>query len=247
MGYSKLIQYGDKIDVYSYSKNYIKKERAPLSRLQKKRLKNRKKTSVRSNYSKTRARLNFFRLVHHNVINSYTTSLLTLTYADDITIDKLRRYEAQFFQRLKSITRAVPLSYISVQEVTKKGRFHSHILVFDLPTVEVENERNTRNIQRQFGRGYVDIRTAYNNSEKIAGYMAKYMFKSINDRQFKARRAFNCSRNIKTPYCVGTNTLDAYIDLIVDKDMDILYKKSYDVPYLGRCDYKLLHNNLCKD
>jgi len=141
-------------------------------------------------------------------------------------------------ERIKKAYPQVPVSYISVSELTKRGRYHFHLLVYDLPPEETKRERETRNFQRLFERGYVDICFASSITTGIAGYMAKYMGKSLVDAKNEAERGYNCSRNIRKPTSKGSNTLNTYTDLIIpDDDIVDEQKREYDVPYLGKCLY----------
>jgi len=263
MGYKKIVQFGDLIEIYEYEKNLNRKDKAP-SRLQAVRLSNpqssngsyatldvrkkrqkesrlqqiRSKTYERSKRSVKRAKLAFFRLVHHNNCSADTIHFLTLTFAYDVTHKEACRHVARFMEKIKRARPDLSLSYISVPELTKKGRFHFHLLVYGLPPETQKNERETRNFQRQFQRGYIDIVRADDISPKIAGYMAKYMAKALGDTRYEATRGYNCSRNIKKITSHGSNSLDEYDDLILPDDFDQVDTKVYDVPYLGACQYK---------
>lgn len=262
MGYTKIVQYGDTIEVYSYEKN-IKKE--GIDRLKAERLFNPQRTddlqrnnSViekrkkqlrlqsqakglyrRSDASIKRSRLNFFRMVHHNNCKAQSIHFLTLTFAYDTTYKEASRSVAKFFERLRKHFGEVPLSYISVPELTEKGRLHFHLLLYNLPADFEKIERKTRNFQRLFHRGYLDLRFASYNSKGIAGYMAKYMAKALGHSKNEARRGYNCSRNIERFLVSGGNTMSYYADLIIPtEDVEIEVESSYDIPYLGTCQYK---------
>lgn len=263
MGYRKIVQYGNVTEVFDYEKNLktenkrtikanlrknnnklyhaiygttdIKKERQKrvLASTRKKGIYTRSPSSIR------RAKTTFFKLCHHNNVYADTIHFVTLTFSFDVTYEKARQYQSDFFKRLKQQFEESPISYISVPELTKKGRFHFHILVYNLPPETEENERSTRNIQRQFQRGYVDVRFAAYNSSGIAGYMAKYMSKALTDPKYETVRGYNCSRNIKKFRSFGSNTLNEYEDMIIPtSNVANVEKATYDVPYLGTCSYR---------
>jgi len=210
----------------------------------------RKKSSV------VRTVQSFYRLCHHNVTFAKNVHFLTLTFAYDLSYKEAARFVRHFMEKIKSRQNGVPFSYISVPELTKKGRYHFHLLVFDLSTkvagkeIRAGNaiyttERETRNLQRLFERGYVDILPATYRSAGIAGYMAKYMAKAFLDERIEARRVYNCSRNIKKTRAFGSNTLSAYANLDdspIPSEVDILQQTTYDVPYLGVCNFTKLKN-----
>ncbi len=241
MGYTKIVQFGDCTEIYDYEKDINNIRKRTLSQIQKKRAKARRKLVSRSTFSVRRARSNFFRLVHHN--NSYADSIsfLTITLQADYKYAQATRTVREFFSKLKEKLGTAP-RYISVPELTKKGRYHFHILVYDLPPEIVKNERTTRNLQRLFKRGFIDIRIAEYHSPAIAGYMAKYMAKALTDPKYETRRAYNCSRNIKKIRSYGSNSLALYMDLVVGDNFTCANSTEYDTKYLGRCCYRLLKN-----
>jgi len=242
MGYTRIVQYGNITEKYEYENNRPDYKERHISPIAKKRAKEiraiKKKTGTykRSKDSIQRSRKSFFRLCHHNNCIASTIAFLTLTFAYDITLSKASRHVRRFMEKLKSDCKEVSISYISVVEITKKNRYHFHLLVYNLPSEKIKKERTTRNIQRLFERGYVDIRLATYTSKGIAGYMAKYMAKSFDDEKTETTRGFTCSRNIAKTYSAGSNSLDQYTDYIVPTDnIDETEKREYDVPYLGKC------------
>jgi len=263
MGYKKIVQYGDVIELYDYEKE-LKRKTSGVSHVQALRLqglsgntsnnatldivKKRKKTAFllakqsgtyeRSKRSIKRSKTNFFRLVHHNNCLAQSIHFLTLTFAYDITYKEASRHVRHFMERVKKDKHGLSLSYISVTELTKKGRLHFHILVYGLPPETQKNERETRNLQRKFQRGYLDLVCARDSSPKIAGYMAKYMAKSLEDSRYETTRGYTCSRNIAKVSSHGSNSLSVYDDMIIPT-ADIVETKvlEYDTKYLGLCRF----------
>jgi len=259
MGYTKIVRYGDIIEVYEYEKELKKKpadsfkahriysggrdsETTSLQSVKKKRKKAIRDLSLaqgvyeRSKRSIRRSRVNFFRLCHHNNSRAKTIHFLTLTFAYDLTPKKATRIVHDAMARIAR-SRGEITRYISVPELTKKGRIHFHLLVYDLPPETSKEERASRNFQRQFRAGYVDLRVAKYNSEGIAGYMAKYMAKALGNSKLATKRGYTCSRGIDKISIASGNTIAEYLDEIVFHSLDIAEEKKseYDVPYLGRC------------
>jgi len=258
MGYTRILQYGDTTEIYEYEKNINKKRTAPSALLanriskdvlphEKKRnypkpktkrelerIQQKAKKYSRSRRSVARSRQNFFRLCHHNNCMAKTIHFLTLTFAYEVEYKQSRRHVYRFMERIAEAYPEISISYISVPELTKKNRWHYHLLVYNLPTETAKRERYTRNFQRQFERGYLDLRHAPNNTEKIAGYMAKYMGKAIANAKTQAERGYTTSRNIEKVTSQGSNQLDTYFDMIIPSD-EPTERTEYDVPYLGRC------------
>jgi len=283
MGYTKIVQYGNVTEVFEYEREIVRKS---PSWLQAERLANggadnrqgksfcvikkrkdkvrrdakAKGTYIRSQASVKRCRTNFFRLCHHNNTLASSIHFLTLTFAYDCTYEQASRHVKRFMERLRN-SQEIPLDYISVPELTEKGRFHFHLLVYNLSTRlagealstnskkngQITSERKTRNLQRLFERGYVDIVLATYTSRGIAGYMAKYMAKSLADSRYSTTRGFNCSRGIKKITSAGSNSLDTYFDLILPEgDVADVQESVYDVPYLGSCRFtKIVKKSIC--
>jgi len=247
----KVVQYGNITETYEYEKNRPDYKERYVSALTKKRLKkSRELAKVKGVYRRKTSSIlrsvkSFFNLCHHNNCLSSSVHFFTLTFAYDLTYKTACRHVARFMERIKKDYPKVPVSYISVSERTKKGRYHFHLLVYDLPPETTQFERKTRNFQRLFERGYVDICFAGTITTGIAGYMAKYMGKSLNDEKNETTRGYNCSRNIRKPYRQGSNTLNTYKDMIIPTEGIVdEEKREYDVPYLGKCLYTRITKQL---
>jgi len=250
MGYTKIVQYGNVTEYYAYEKNRSNNKKRYISALTKKRNKTARLLAKAKGFYKRKASSvlrstkTFFRLCHHNNVEADSIHFFTLTFAYDITYEKAKRHIAKFMERIKERYPKIPLRYISVPELTKKGRYHFHLLVYNIPSEETRFERKTRNFQRLFERGYVDILLATTITSGIAGYMAKYMAKAFLDERIEATRVFNCSRNILKIRSHGSNTLSTYDEFIPTDQIDSIENSEYDVPYLGKCLYTKITKNL---
>jgi hypothetical protein len=283
MGYVKVVQYGNVTEVYEYEKEHKQSSRSKKKLLRKRdnrlyyavygtsdiveerrkrqRLQSQAKgVYKRSEASVKRSKKNFFRMCHHNNCLASSIHFLTLTFAYDLSYSQATRHVARFMERVRQYQPEIPVDFISVPELTKKNRFHFHLLVYNLSPevagrsifirkynakrgrVEVEpatTERFTRNLQMLFERGYVDIVPATYTSEGIAGYMAKYMAKSLTDTRYKTTRGYNCSRGIEKIRSAGGNSFGQYLSLVIPtEDIEEVHHTEYNVPYLGRCRVK---------
>jgi len=240
MGYTKIIKYGNVTEIYEYEKNRRTiKKRVGTSWQRKRNARYRAQRISKGTYERTKrsirnSRSNFFRLVHHNVCRADTVDFLTLTFAYDVSYKEATRHVAHFMERIKK-TRAPSISYISVPEQTKKGRYHFHILLFNLPSEISERERKTRYLQRQFQRGYLDIMRTRYVSKGLAGYLAKYMGKGITGTKNATKRGYTCSRNCAKTYSVAGDAVSGYYDLIIPNG--VVQESTYHVPYMGRCKH----------
>lgn len=243
MGYTRIVQFGNVTECYAYEKDRPDYKERHISELTKKRNKKKRQLAKAGGFYKRkrssvlRTTRSFYRLCHHNNTLARSIHFFTLTFAYDLTYKEASRGVREFMAKIKERFKEVPVSYISVPELTKRGRYHFHLLVYDLPTETTRFERETRNFQRLFERGYVDILLASRVTEGIAGYMAKYMAKAFLDDRIEATRVYNCSRNIKKIRSYGSNTLSTYEEFIPTEDIDDVENREYDVPYLGKCLY----------
>lgn len=235
MGYTKIVQYGDVVEVRSYQKKYVYKKGGEI-----KRARSRQRTRgrfIRSQRSNKRAKVNFERIVMANLTSEKVVTFLTLTFLETFTEPEAKTALTAFFRRLKR--RYENLRYIAVQEYQKRGAIHFHCLLWGVPSRATQAERATRNIQRLWARGYIDIRRSYDNDGKIAGYLSKYFTKSLEDNRNQARgkRLFFCSRNIYRPATAGSNSIDDDFVLthLLSTEHYLSRESSYDTKWLGRC------------
>lgn len=271
MGYSKIVQYGNVTEVYQYSKDYVHrktqnhfkltllqghKRPPPVKNLKKERAKEYRLLRIKngiyspSKASRNRTLTNFFRLVHHNVVNSNAVHFVTLTFSYDVTFKEAQTHLRRFMERAQKAQSQVPLSYVAVPERQENGRWHYHLLVFNftsevsgIPIKRRKNrlpnattERYTRYLQNLFGCGFLDICPATYKSRGIAGYMAKYMAKTFGDKELATIRSYSCSRNIKKVSSYGSNSFNPWISHLINNTNLVENEKTvYDVPYMGSC------------
>lgn len=66
--------------------------------------------------------------------------------------------------------------------------------------------------------------------------MAKYMGKALTSKSLACKRGYTCSRGIDKVTTASSNTGAIPLDMIVHMGaVDKVEKRSYDVPYLGKC------------
>lgn len=239
MSYTKVIQYADIVEVYQYEKRLntnTTRRHTTLSKLQKQRRRERISKGVqKSVFSARRAKMSFWRLVAHNLERRGVPCLVTLTSADralGLTRGYLfiREFKRQYENKMgKTFT------YIAVPEWQKKGRLHFHLIIWGIPELVAQSERATRNLQRLYARGYLDVRVARDSSPKIASYLAKYMSKAYSDKRLGGRRCYTTSREIDKPTTFGSNTLSSYLTDIIPVDNSLENMKIYDTVWLGKC------------
>jgi len=260
MGYTKIVQYGNTTEIYEYEREYRLQVRTrTLSRLERKRRSEARLQAIsrgqvqKSKYALRRAKTNFFRLVSETLHQRGKPLFITLTVnGEHISVPKAYQYLAQFKTKVEN-KMGTTVTYIAVPEFQKKsGRIHLHVLAWGIPnpTIIETTERNTRNLQRLYRRGFLDVRFAYDNSPKLASYLAKYMQKANADRRLSGKKAYTTSRGINRPRIQGSNTLSEYLRLYGpeseyslkpdEKDIDHEQIRTYDTEYLGKCKLTII-------
>jgi len=245
MGYARIVQYADITEVYEYDKEYINhRGKRFQTALQKKRAAERRKLGIpRSEYSRKRAKTLFFKTVADTLHRYGVPTLITLTQHTNV----VRPDEAykQLFNWKKNVKNkmGITLSYIAVPEWQPiSGRVHLHLLVWGLCKKKAESEGDTRNLQRLYRKGFLDVLLAYDSSPKLASYLAKYFTKAYSDRRLGGQKAYTFSRDVKKPRQAGSNSLLEYADLIVPSDSCIIKVDEYDTKYFGKCRLKIYKN-----
>lgn len=246
MAYVRLVQAGDLTELYKYQKNWnVRKNRRFNSRNKRRKTEDYKNgigNSQRSGRSVQRSKKEFFRLVASNLQGTENPIFITLTVNKELLVTVAYRYFQHFIKRLRRV-KGNNIRYIAVPEWQPvSGFIHFHCLFWGLQEKGQKGElidRDRRNYQRLWLRGYCDVRIARDSSLAIAGYMAKYLAKATTDPRLRNIRAYSASGNVKRPYSAGSNTLGDFLDDLIDEeDNRMVSNKTYDTMWLGRCDYQ---------
>jgi len=229
--YTKIIQSGDLVEKYEY-------EYAPATHKHRRGDKTKyPRRHIRRSDTLSRLRRHFYRTVRANIFRA-APDLLTLTMRDVREISAAYRYLTLFVQKLRR-RHGDNFFYIAVPEFQKRGAVHFHILIWGFNQY-VESERKTRYLATLWGHGYVDfIQT--DGSPKLAGYLSKYMGKTMSDARLVGKKAFVASRNIMHPVSLSTPfQLDEFqkefpLDTVENFP---LQHCQFHTQWLGKCDYK---------
>jgi len=236
MSHVKVIKSGDIIEVYNYERSISQKIKSG----RRKSFKQRDSRPLSSRPDNIRRRCkSFTRLVQSNLIGSTSPALFTFTVSEVVGIKWGYEYLAQFWRRLRSNDIKIE-RYISVPEFQKRGAVHFHIMVWGLNEY-VDQERNTRQIQNLWQRGFVDCMQT-DGDAKLAGYMAKYMRKSMFDRRLVGQKAYTASRSALRPMSFsGTGAYNYSVELFgVDLSTVLpLQEKVFDTQWMGKGRYRL--------
>jgi len=221
-----------------------------------------------------RARKGFFLLVNANLQRDTPPTFATFTFNEDIEIEMGYRATQVFFKELRKrfgdhiryisvpewqkggrlhfhaliwglqpriVFDEVPFYY---RKKLRRKRFEQFSQFCAIHGYEPSDARGTRELQRLWARGYVDLLGATSSGAGIAGYMAKYLVKGLADVRLANSRGYSASRNIHRPTTYGLNGLDEDVFFLKEefggKDLELQKTSSYDTLYLGSCIHETL-------
>jgi len=241
MGYARIVQYADITEYYEYDKDF----RPPRRR---KKPSKRSIQKFKSEFSARRARRQFVKVVTNTLYERGCPLLVTLTtHVPDVQLTEGYKFIRQFKEHVKS-QMGKTFTYIAVPEWQKNGRLHFHLLCWGLLSSreEAEAERHNRNLQRCYGRGFLDVRFANDSSPKLAGYLGKYMSKAYQDERLAGRKAYTSSRDVDKVRTHGSNALSTYSDELIPNVEALQQTHTYETMYLGRCRVSIYKTNIEK-
>jgi len=244
VGYTKIIQYGDLVEIYNYSKDVHKKKVRAVPRRAKHEY---SPFNFRSRASLSRARTAFIRSLEAELSTKGHPTFITLTNYEEVSLKIAYEYLRFFVRNIRE--RYPNFSFYAVPEWQKTGRIHFHLLAWGLSQEQVKIERNTRFFQRCWLRGFADVLVANDNSNFLALYLAKYITKALSDRRLFNQRAYTHSNNVAKVYKAGSNSLSSYISTFLPDDRILLKEYDYDTQFLGKCvftQYKVIYDNQSK-
>jgi len=233
--YVKIIKSGHTYEIYSYER-----EPASLTRTGRPRnVPNRsKRPSKRTGLNAERTRKNFIRIVRSNFGGEELPSLLTLTMRDIVSLSVGYGCLTGFISNLRRVA-GKGFRYVAVPEFQKRGAVHFHILVWGLPQILIENERGNRYLQNLWALGYVDC-VPTDGSPKLAGYLAKYMSKSMSDDRIAGQKAYVCSRNTLRPVSYAGHDISALPADFWGSQSVTISKRTFDTKWMGRATYEMI-------
>lgn len=102
---------------------------------------------------------------------------------------------------------------------------------------EPRASRGTRFLQALWGYGYVDC-VPTDGSSALAGYLAKYMQKTMHDPRLVGKRSYFYSRNILRPVFFKSTAILNYSKLILGGDIELLTERTFGTEWLGEAHYQ---------
>jgi len=247
--YTRVIKSGSLIEIYEYDK----KPRPPeLRKRQKKDRRKYRRHATRNSGNVYRARKNFLRLVRSNVGAGEPPALLTLTMHQILPLRTSSGIFTEFLQCLRRVE-GNGIRVIAVPEFQERGAVHYHCLIWGMPQYygcttrknqphkycknAPQCESTSRRIQRLWLRGFVDARVT-NGHAKLAGYLAKYMFKAMHDVRLGGEKAYHASRNVMRQMSVGSSAFSDEVKQELGLNEISFAVHKFKTRYLGECTYE---------
>lgn len=232
MAYTKVIQSGNLVEEWVYEREPSPKSHIQLKPRRKRILQERRPDHI------IKCRKDFTRLVRANLNPQWPPALMTLTMRDIVDISDAYKLYTAFGRKLKKHY-GDEIAWIAVPEFQKRGAVHFHVLLFNFHDSHIKSERRTRRMAGYWGHGFVDL-VKTDGSEKLSGYLAKYMSKAMSDHRLVGKRAYSASRNVLRPVSLNTPFQIKFAKQIwgLAVDNSPLQEREYSTMFLGKCVYK---------
>ena len=239
--YHKLVQSGNYVEFYQYEKKpYSLGTNANRARGKRRSCKDADLLFIRRRDNVYRAKRDFVRLIWANLERTEGPALFTLTHSGIVGIEEGSKNLNKFIKRLR-YEEGQEFRYVAVPEFQKRGSVHFHVLVWGLDSTKIKSERKERYFAGIWSYGFLDV-TQTDGSDKLAGYLAKYMAKSFIDKRLCQKKAYMASRNVRRSSSVSNFPRDM-LKMIVKKGSKV-YQKDFQTQWLGSCRYQVYNNDV---
>ena len=241
---SKIIQSGDIIEIYEYSKGYLKgyeNTRADSGR---------KIDYESTDYEKhrkqvlQRAKRDLRRLINSNhgqYGSQFTSKFLTLTFGDVVTDVEVANYEfKKFMQRLNYLvfdTKKANLKYNAVIEFQKRGAIHYHVIIYNMPFTK------QKIIEKTWGNGFIKI-NKIDNVDNVGAYVAEYLGQAekgqghdIEDDRLQGKKSYFSSRGLYKPIEITDKKIVETVAAALPLE-NLTYAADFENEHLGNITYK---------
>jgi len=183
--------------------------------------------------------------------NLCTVKFLTLTFKENVQdLEWANKEFEKFIKRLNyKVTgkKKRVLEYIAVVEFQKRGAVHYHLLLFNMPYVDVQEV-----IAPAWGHGGVKINKV-DEVDDLGAYMAKYMGKTFDSddddddpppgggggkrRRYKGKKRYFATRGLIKPEVKTVKTDEELDRVAADLAPYKVFESVYDTEYYGRVVY----------
>lgn len=186
MAFTKIIQSGQIVDVYTYE--HLNTNAEPP--LQTKEAYGNGKNKLEQ-YAKTvRRRMRDIRNLANTNFEQDKSKFITLTFRENLTDVEVANHELKkFIMKLKR--RHDDFKYLWVIEFQERGAVHYH-MICNLPFVQKAE------LEKLWTNGFVKI-NRINNVDNVGAYVTSYMSKDIDDARLQTKKAFGYSQDLIRP------------------------------------------------
>lgn len=235
MSYVKTITYADNLEIYEYEKRPLP-HRIGVRDPDKEKPTEEEKFENREKNQK-HAQRNFRKLVGANLVGEEKPLFISFTYAENVQDINVAYDDYGSFIYALKYKFGKNLKYIVVPEFQRRGAIHFHAFFWGLP-INAKQERKERIVAKIWGHGFVDVMET-DGSQKLAGYLAKYMAKAFINKNLKNKKSYESSRNIIRPN-VEKDTIASYAlwQYVGANDLPIIETR-YNTQWLGKGHFRL--------
>ena len=245
---------GDIVEIYEYSKGYIKGYTLTENELN-------SRASLESNSddvdsrerSLKRAKANLRRLINSNVGQygkEFTAKFLTLTFKENVQDIKQANYEfKKFIKRLNYKlygTKKANLKYTTVIEFQKRGAIHYHTIIYNMRYLKANEISNI------WGNGFIKI-NKIDDVDNVGAYVGEYLGqaekgqgKNIEDDRLRGQKTYFSSRGLFKPVEITDKKIAEQVAIALLNEK-ISYSAEFENEHLGRISYKQYNLKLHKN
>ncbi len=142
---------------------------------------------------------------------TFKENIKNVSQANPLFTNFIKRLNYHIFKTKDSVVK-----YVVVPEFQKRGAVHYHAVFFNLPPLDIKQERETREFQKLWEHGFIEIK-AMNDVPNIGLYMTKYMTKDATDRRLVGRKKYFSARELIKPDVVSyEHTAGLMMDFLSD-------------------------------
>lgn len=219
----RIVKTGQRIEVYQYELPLV------LHRKVRKKVVIREKSERDQEYRNRRAhRANntIRRLANGNFIERAVFVTLTFDNDQSFDINDISASNKRLRTFIKKLQTQFPdFKYIAVLEFQQRGAVHYHMLC-NLPYIEKEE------LASNWGHGFIDIQYV-RDTQKIGGYLAKYMAKNCTDPRFTEHRSYFTSKNLNRPTVLYGLQALKILDKFPREKLSLSFKNEYKSSFNG--------------
>lgn len=233
----KIIESGDRLEVYKYSRAYEKGK--PTNNENGRKGKGRKAPNKEKNRRETliKARNNIIRLVN---CNPDLLTFITFTYKENM--QEITQSKADLKKCIKRLQKdCEDFKYLYVTEFQKRGAIHYHMICsFNVPLITAKTKEKKPEKQKLFERqfsdkywkyGFVDIRSLEGNTN-VGLYVAVYLVEDLFNIDLKGAKCYGYSRNLNKPKERAILTyMKPYEVAQTFAEYNLKYSSSYEMKY----------------